>query len=288
MAKVLVTGALGMLGRRMVEAFGQRHEVVATARRAGPGVQALDICERAAVAEITARVAPDWIVNAAAYTAVDKAESEEEPAFRANAEGPAELARAARASSAKLLHVSTDFVFRGNVREPLDENAAADPVGAYARSKWAGEEAVRRLMPQAVILRVAWLFGPDGKNFVDTILRAARDGRTLRVVADQWGSPTFTADAASAAVAVMEAGIEGTVHAANCGVTNWHAFAAEACRLAGLATEVQPITTAEWPTPAARPAYSALRNRVLEEKLGLRQRPWQQALEDHISRKSGT
>ncbi len=288
MARVLVTGARGMLGRRMVEAFSPRHEVIATARCASDGVLSLDICERADVAERVARVAPDWIVNAAAYTAVDKAESEEALAMRSNADGPAELARAARASGARLLHVSTDFVFRGDAREPIDESAAAEPVGAYARSKWAGEEAVRRLLPQAVIFRVAWLFGPDGKNFVDTILRVAREGRPLRVVADQLGSPTFTADAAAAAVAVLESGIEGTVHAANTGVTSWHAFAEEACRLAGLKAEIQPISTAEWPTPAARPAYSALRNRVLEEKLGLCQRPWQEALKDHISRKSGT
>jgi dTDP-4-dehydrorhamnose reductase len=288
MARVLVTGARGMLGRRMVEVFGQRHEVIPTAHSASPEAEALDITDRAAVARIVARTAPDWIVNAAAYTAVDRAESEEALAMLVNADGPRELASAACASGARLLHVSTDFVFRGEGKEPLDEHAPAGPVGAYARSKWAGEEAVRRVLPRALIFRVAWLFGPDGKNFVDTILKAARDGRSLRVVADQWGTPTFTVDAAQAALAVMEAGLEGTVHAANTGVTSWHAFATEACRIAGLRTEVQPITTADWPTPARRPQYSALHNRVLEERLGRHQRSWQDALEDHISRSSAS
>ncbi len=279
-ARVLITGARGMLGQRLVEAFSGRHEVLVTARS---GERTLDITDEAAVAECVAAFQPDWIVNAAAYTAVDKAETEVAEAFRINEHGSAVLARAAGASGAVLLHVSTDFVFAGTASQPYDETQPVAPVGVYACSKEAGERAVRRFAPDHVILRVAWLFGPGGKNFVDTILKFARERGALRVVADQYGTPTFTRDAAEAALRVLERGLRGTVHAANTGVVSWHGLAVEACRLAGIAAVITPITTAEWPTPAPRPAYSALRNRVLEESLGMFQRPWQDALAEHVA-----
>lgn len=283
MARVLITGALGMLGQRMTEAFSVAHEVLATARNAGSGAQALDITDEAALAECVAVFKPDWIVNCAAYTAVDKAEVEEAQAFRSNAHGAAALARASAASGAVLLHVSTDFVFSGAHAAPCDETQAVAPVGVYACSKEAGEREVRRIAPEHVILRVAWLFGPGGKNFVDTILKVARTRGALRVVVDQFGSPTFTCDAAQAALKALEAGLRGTVHAANRGVVSWYGFAVEACRLAGIKVEITPISTSDWPTPAQRPEYSALHNRVLEERLGLFQRTWQEALAEHVA-----
>lgn len=284
MATILLTGARGMLGRRLREAFAGNHRVIATARTASEGVVPLDITDAAAVDMLMKRVGPDWIVNAAAYTAVDKAESEAEEAFRVNATGAGNLARSAAARNARLLHFSTDFVFRGDKASPYVETDEVGPVGAYARSKEAGEREVREACPEAAIVRIAWLFGPDGKNFVDTILKAARSTGRLRVVDDQSGTPTFTADAAAMAVRIVEAGLAGTIHAANHGVTTWCGFAREAVRQAGLDVPVEPIRTADWPTPAARPANSALRNSVLERTIGDTMRPWPAALADHLRR----
>ncbi len=282
MAKVLVTGSLGMLGRRLVEKFGQHHEVVATARREAPGVSILDITDRSRVLSAVAGIRPDWIVNAAAYTAVDRAESDIGAAFALNAAGPRFLAEAADSVGARLLHISTDFVFSGAQDRPYHEEDATGPVGVYARSKEAGERWVSAVGARACILRVAWLFGRDGKNFVDTMIRLARERPELRVVADQTGTPTFTTDAAALAVSVMEAGLSGIVHGANSGVTNWCEFAREIVRQAGESTPVQAITTADYPTPASRPRNSALENRVVQTILRHQARPWPEALSAYL------
>jgi dTDP-4-dehydrorhamnose reductase len=282
MARVLLTGARGMLGRSMAAVFGRDHEVWATARVAGEGARALDVADEEAVRACVRELRPDWIVNAAAYTAVDRAESEEAVAFAVNAEAPSRLAEAAREAGACLLHVSTDFVFSGEKPEPYRESDAVGPRGAYARSKAEGEARVRRAGAEHVILRVAWLFGPGGRNFVDTILRLARERGELSVVDDQRGTPTFTLDAARLARRLLEAGVRGTVHGANEGVTTWCGLARAAVEGAQLVVPVRPIATSGFPTPAPRPANSALENHVLRESLGERMRPWQDALRSYL------
>ena len=273
-----------MLGQRLHETLSEAGETIATARTATAGVRALDIADQGAVAACVADVRPDWIVNAAAYTAVDRAEEEQAAAMRANAEGPENLARSAAEHGARLLHVSTDFVFDGTKGSPYEESDPTGPVGAYARSKEEGERRVAAVLPDAhAIVRVAWLYGPGGGNFVATMLRLGAERDRLGVVDDQWGSPTYTRDAATAIRAIMEADLRGIIHAANRGVTTWCGLARRALEFAGCPTPVAAITTADYPTPAARPRNSALVNRVLEETIGDPMGLWDDALKDYIA-----
>jgi dTDP-4-dehydrorhamnose reductase len=259
------------------------HDVVATARRPKGGISPLDIADARAVDQALDSVRPDWVVNAAAYTAVDRAESEPEAAFAVNAAGPANLAAAAARTKARLLHVSTDFVFSGEKQDPYEETDPTGALGVYGKSKEEGEARVRALLPDRhLIVRVSWLFGPDGGNFVATMLRLAQERERLRVVADQRGTPTFTRDAADLLATLIEAGAIGTIHGANRGVTTWCDLAREALRLRGVGTPVDAITTADYPTPAARPRNSALRNRVLENTIGDSMRPWPDALAAYL------
>lgn len=282
LAGILLTGAWGMLGRSLREALAPCGPVVATARLPGPATLPLDIADLSAVKECVQGVRPDWVVNAAAYTAVDRAEEEQEEAFRVNAGGPANLAAACLRTGARLLHVSTDFVFDGTKGTPYVETDPPSPLGVYARSKAEGERLVQASGVEHVILRVAWLFGPGGHNFVRTVLRLARERGELRIVDDQRGTPTFTRDAAAQARRVLEAGLTGVVHAAGAGVTSWYGFAHEVLSKAGLQARLEPCTTTEFPRPAPRPANSALRNQVLESTIGDTMRPWQDALADYL------
>lgn len=284
MAQILLCGARGMLGRRLHELLDQAHDVVPTELFAEGDVRALDIADPAAVDSMVQEVRPDWVVNAAAYTAVDGAENDAETAYAANAEGPENLARALARTGGRLLHVSTDFVFRGDKEEPYVEDDPTGARGVYAKSKEEGERRVRESLPDAhAIVRIAWLFGEDGGNFVQTMLRLAGERERLGVVDDQRGTPTYTRDAAAAMLKIMDAGILGTVHAANRGTTTWCGLAREALRLAGSSTPVDAIATEDYPTPAPRPKNSALRNRVLESTIGDPMRTWQEALAAYIS-----
>ena len=283
MANILVTGARGMLGRRLVEALSVGHRVTAATRGGRDGTLALDITSEDDVRDAVTSLRPEWIVNAAAYTATDRAEQEPELAWAANARGPLYLARAARNSGARILHIGTDFVFSGSKGSPYVETDAMGPRGDYASSKAAGEQTVRPAAPDHhSIVRVSWLYGKDGPNFVATMLRLAKERDTLRVVSDQRGTPTLTTDAAHMIVRILENGISGTIHAANQGVTTWFDLAERTIKLAGLPTRVIPITTAEYPTPCPRPACSALTNQVLGTTLGDSMRPWPSALADYL------
>jgi len=273
-----------MLGRRLHESLGQNHDVVAAELTESPGIRALDICDEAAVMAAVEALRPSWIVNAAAYTAVDAAEAQSDAAFSVNAAGPANLAKAAAGVDARLLHVSTDFVFSGEKPDPYVETDETGARGVYARSKEEGERRVREFLPDShAIVRIAWLFGEDGNNFVRTMLRLAEERDRLTVVDDQTGTPTYTRDAAAVMTRIVEEGLSGTIHAANRGVTTWCGLAREALRLAGAGTTVGAITTDEYPTPAPRPRNSALRNKRLEDTMGDPMRPWQEALAAYVS-----
>ena len=251
----------------------------------------LNITDRTSVDAAIARNRPDIVINAAAYTAVDRAETEEAAAWAGNCDGPANLAAACRAAGIPLIHISTDYVFSGSKQGPYAEHDPVDPLGVYGASKAAGEGAVRDALAEHVILRTAWLYSAHGHNFVKTMLRLAETHPSLRVVADQRGSPTSAADIAAAIAAVVAriaagAGRWGTYHFAGAGEVSWHGFAeaiftaAEPWR--GPPPAVAAITTAEYPTPARRPANSVLDCRRIAADYGIRPRAWRDALGDVV------
>lgn len=276
--KVLLAGALGMLGRRVLEVLRDRYDVVATSRAEAPGVLPLDVTSAAQVRACVEAHRPAIVVNCAGYTAVDRAESESALAWRVNAEAPGILAEAAEVSGAVLLHVSSDFVFDGKKRTPYVETDVPNPESAYAKSKEGGERLVREKASRHVIVRTQWLYGEDGKHFPGAILRSLRAGKPLRVVSDQVGSPTYARDVAAAIGRILDAGLLGTIHAANRGEASWYEFATAVLDLAGEPARIEPITAKEYGAPAARPAYSVLRNALLEATIGHVMRPWRDAL----------
>ena len=268
MTRWLVTGAAGMLGRDLTALLGKRGEEYHALVRAD-----LDITDAAATAAAVAEAKPDVVVNCAAWTAVDAAEDHEAQALAINGQGAANLAAACAASGALLVHPSTDYVFDGRASRPYAEDAPTAPAGAYGRTKLAGEQAVRAALPDAsYVVRTAWLYGAHGKNFVKTMLRLAASGTAPRVVADQHGQPTWTADVAAQIHALVTASAPaGIYHATSSGETTWFGFAEQVfARYAASRDQGQhrdsereqltpsPITTAQYPTPAQRPAYSVL------------------------------
>lgn len=253
--KALITGANGQLGRCMMRSAPPGVEIVAA------GSAQLDIRDAAAVEALVTAARPDVIFNCAAYTAVDKAESEEDAALAVNAHGVAHLAAAALRHGARFVHVSTDFVFDGRSGVPYRPDAPTGPTGAYGRTKLAGERAAGE---DALIVRTAWVYGPTGHNFVRTMLRLMAERDEVRVVADQIGTPTYAPSLASALWALAGTGARGIHHYTDSGVASWYDFAVaiqEEALVQGLlahAVPVVPIATREFPTPAARPHYSVL------------------------------
>ncbi|MBN8831693.1 MAG: dTDP-4-dehydrorhamnose reductase [Sphingomonadales bacterium] len=256
--KVLIAGAGGQLGRALQASAPQAAEIVALDRAA------LDIGEADAVARRAQEIAPDLIINAAAYTAVDRAESERDAAWRINADGAGNLAAAAAANGARFIHVSTDFVFDGTAGSPYRPDHPTAPLGVYGASKLAGEQAALAAHPQSLIVRTAWVYGVTGHNFVRTMLRLMAERDEVRVVADQIGTPTFAGGLAAALWALDAAGATGIHHWTDSGAASWYDFAvaiqeeALAISLLSRQAPVIPIATADYPTPARRPAYSVL------------------------------
>ena len=260
--RVLITGAAGMLGRDVLaaaEAIG--HDVIGLAHAD------LDVTDVTAAAGAIADVRPSTVINCAAWTDVDGAESAPDAAAAVNGMGAGTVARAAAAAGAWTIHVSSDYVFDGRKREPYLESDPTNPISAYGTSKLAGELAVGEAAPgRHTIVRSSWLFGIGGPCFPATILRLASDGGPLRVVDDQIGCPTYTGHLAQALLDVARAQVGGILHAAADGQCSWFEFAREIVAAAGLAVDVSPCTTEEFPRPAARPANSVLRSE--------RQPPW--------------
>lgn len=288
MKRILVTGAGGMTGS----------EVSDQAAAAGWMVRPLshadaDVTDARALREVTRAFRPDVVVNCAAYTAVDRAESEPDIAMAVNGEGARNAARAAASVGAPILHISTDYVFNGEGRTPYTPDAKPNPLGVYGKSKLAGEIAVRVENPKHVIVRTSWAFSHRGSNFVQTMLRLGSKRDELRIVDDQTGRPTSAADLASAlltaAGAIMEkASVAGTYHFANAGEVSWFEFAQgifeEAAALGTAHTpRIVPIPTSEFPTAARRPAYSVLDTTSFSERFGVVPRGWRVALRDTIA-----
>lgn len=287
--KLLVTGVNGQVGWELARSLMSLGEVVALDR------SACDLSRPETLAQVVGGIAPDVIVNAAAYTAVDKAESEEGYATTINGEAVGELARIARASGALLLHYSTDYVFDGSKQTPYDEDDAVAPINAYGRSKLAGEMAIRASGCDYLILRTTWVFAARGGNFVRTMLRLGAERESLRIVADQIGAPTWARNIADATAHIItraqqerriQAFTSGVFNLASQGETSWHGFARaifDAARSTDLGASlkigsVEPIGSADYPTPAARPLNSRLRLARVEARFGVVMPRWEDAL----------
>ncbi|MCW3011450.1 MAG: rfbD [Solirubrobacterales bacterium] len=270
-----MTGAAGMLGHRVVDAGrAAGHDVVAA------DLAECDLTDADAVTAFVAQLAPDAIVNCAAYTDVDAAEEHEDVALRVNADAAGNLARAAAAVGARLVHVSTDYVFDGENDRPWVESDHPSPLGAYGRTKLAGEEQVALATPDHAIVRTAWLFGVGGPNFVDTMLRLAQDRDEVAVVTDQTGCPTWAGHLAPALVALAEDREQtGVFHGAGGGQCTWNELAAETFSRAGVACRATPTTADAFKRPAPRPAWSVLGT---QREPGVRLPPWTQGLQGHL------
>ena len=281
--KALITGAGGQLAIEL-ERNAPREASVTSLR-----IEDLDIADAAATHAMVERLAPDLILNAAAYTAVDRAETEVDIAYAANRDGPANLAAAASATGARLVHVSTDFVFSGEAGRAYPPSAATEPLGVYGASKREGELAVLAATPKALIVRTAWVYSAGGANFVKTMLRLMASRDEIRVVADQIGTPTSAADLAKAIWGLVAVDATGMFHFTNAGVASWYDFAqaiAEEATEAGLLRRkvaVVPIQTVDYPTPARRPAFSVLDCSATWAALGAPAPHWRVALRDVIA-----
>jgi dTDP-4-dehydrorhamnose reductase len=283
--KMVITGAQGQLGRALSEQSQFRG-----CRVQAPPEDELDITDLEKIDRIIALHQPDLVINTAAYTQVDKAESDEAIAFEINKDGCANLARICAQYQIALVHISTDYVFDGNKGTPYLETDPISPLGVYGRSKAEGEIEIRKHLKEHIILRTSWLYGIHGHNFVKTMLNLAQTKQTLHVVADQYGSPTNAADLAQAIFAISEYlqsknKIDwGTYHYCGQGVVSWHHFTEKIVELARLhrdikTARVEPLTTADYPTPAARPANSALDCSRIKKNFGIIPKPWQDSLE---------
>jgi len=279
--KILVTGCQGQVGTELMKLAREKG-----LDAIGLDAIALDITDSPAVDFTLNKHRPNVVVNAAAYTAVDRAEEEPEAAFAVNRDGPTNLARACEIASIPLVHISTDYVFNGRKTGSYVEDDSTDPLGVYGASKLAGEQQVKKLCSRLYILRTSWVFSAHGHNFVKTMLRLGAEREQLEVVADQEGKPTSACEIARAILAMLRSGLDawGTYHFAQPEATSWHGFAGaifDEARRQGLPLairELREIGTKDYPTPAVRPANSVLDCRRFERIFGVAARPWRESL----------
>jgi len=278
--RVLIVGAHGMLGQDLVKVLERSFEVVALGR------DELDISLYNNVKKVLKEVSPQVVINAAGYTDVDACERKSRLAFAVNGEGAKNLARATSVLKAKLVYISTDYVFDGKKETPYSEEDQPNPLNVYGESKLMGERYVQKFADDYLIVRTQWLFGPGGRNFVDTILDLSQDRERIEVVDDQVGSPTYTLDLSRAILTLLEKDLWGVFHVSNSGSCSWYEFAKEILAQVGRDTvQLVPISSADLTRPARRPLYSVLSNEKLHKEAGLAMRPWQEALRDYLREK---
>jgi dTDP-4-dehydrorhamnose reductase len=297
--KVLLTGSAGQLGQALIDALPEGVKLIRTSRHGGDGSLALDLSDATACRAAVGEHRPDWVLNAGAYTAVDKAESEPELAEAVNAGAPKAFASSLKEHGGRLLQISTDFVFNGQQGTPYSPDQPLDPLGVYGSSKANGEKAIQAVFgddPRGLILRTSWVIGPVGKNFALTMLRLHRERDQLGVVADQVGCPSSTHNLASACWQCIRIAQEGdtelprVMHWSDAGAASWYDVAVAVGRIGlelGLIdqpAQVNPITTADYPTPATRPGYSLLDCTISRKALQLDGEHWQKALQTIFER----
>ncbi|MED4130338.1 dTDP-4-dehydrorhamnose reductase [Shouchella miscanthi] len=274
---VLITGAGGQLGHDLVSTFLQANYQVHGLTR-----EELDITNQADVKSTFEKVKPDIVLHAAAYTAVDQAEEDIDKAYLVNAIGTRNIAIEANVHNAKVVYVSTDYVFDGTAVEPINEFADVSPLGIYGRSKLAGENFIKELTNKFIIVRTSWVYGKNGNNFVKTMLKLGQEKDSLNVVADQIGSPTYTVDLANTMLEIVSTEKYGTYHVSNSGKCSWFEFAQAIFELSDIEIEVNPVTTDQFPRPAKRPAYSVFDHMGLRLSGFAEVRHWRVALEEFL------
>ena len=284
--KVLITGCHGQVGHCLVKQLEGKAEVLAVDK------EQLDITDQAAVFSVVSEFVPDYIINAAAHTAVDKAEEEVDLSFAINRDGPMYLAEAAESCGAVMLHISTDYVFDGTGEAPYEESDAVGPQGVYGQSKLAGEQAVAKACAEHLILRTAWVFGEHGNNFVKTMLRLGQDRDALSIVGDQIGGPTYAGDIASALITMIDyiekegAPQWGVYHFSGMPYASWYEFAEQifsAAKNKSVLVQTPTLTsipTSAYPTPAKRPANSRLDCEKIHQQFGIKPSDWQASLDN--------
>lgn len=275
--KVFVTGVKGQLGHDVVNELTERGiEAV------GVDIEEMDITDAACVTRVIKEAAPDAVIHCAAYTAVDAAEENEELCRRVNAEGPRNIAMVCRELDIKMIYISTDYVFSGQGERPWEPDDEREPQSVYGQTKYEGELAVQELLDKFFIVRIAWVFGINGKNFVKTMLKLAETHDTIRVVNDQFGSPTYTYDLARLLADMILTEKYGVYHATNEGICSWYDFACAIFEEAGVSVNVVPVTTEEYGAKAKRPANSRMNKDKLTEQ-GFEKLPsWQDALRRYL------
>lgn len=276
--KVLVTGINGQLGYDVVKKLEEKgHDVVPAGR------EQLDISNEENVATFIGEVKPDAIIHCAAYTNVDGAEEERDTAYRVNGLGTKYLAQGANKIDAKMVFVSTDYVFEGNGTQPYEVDHPTNPLGVYGETKLAGEKFLVENLDKHFIVRTSWVFGKNGNNFVKTMLRLGKERGEVGVVHDQIGSPTYTVDLAGFLIELIESEEYGIYHASNSGVCSWFEFAVEIYKQAGLVVKVNPLTTEQFPRPAARPKYSVMSTKKIAGKGFTPLRDWKEAISAYLN-----
>ena len=278
--RVTIFGASGLLGKALLHEW-QGDELTSLNSRDA------DLCDAAQVLAAVKRTHPDWIILAAAYTDVDGCESKPERAFAVNRDGAVHVAEAARDAGAKLLFLSSDYVFDGTKTSPYETRDPRNPQSVYGRSKAEAELRLLEILPHCCIARTSWLFGTGGKCFPDTILKLAATRLSRDVVNDQRGCPTYAMDLARAIIQLCRKDARGIVHVTNSGECSWFEFARAIVTAAGLVTEIRPVTTQQMPRPARRPAYSVMSSTSLQQ-YGLTLPPWQNALSRYLTERAAT
>jgi dTDP-4-dehydrorhamnose reductase len=279
MKRILVIGAKGMLGRDLMEVLHASSFDQVT----GWDIDEIDIRIEKDTVEKIGRLQPEIVINLAAFTNVDECESQAERAFAINAEGMRHVATGALRSDAKVVYLSTDYVFDGKKREPYVESDLPNPLNVYGRSKLQGERYVQELTEDGVIIRTEWLFGKHGKNFVASILRQAREKKELSIVDDQTGSPTYTIDLAKAISVLIQHDVKGIFHVANSDTCTWFTLGQSVLEFSGISgVKVSPISSKELKRPAIRPPYSGFNCQKLKQVTGITLRPWSEAVKEYV------
>lgn len=274
--KVLVTGAKGMLGWALIKQIYPEFQLV------GIDIEDADITDENQIKEEIFKIRPDVVVHNAAYTEVDNCEKNKELTHRINAKGTENVAHACKLCQAKLIYISTDFVFDGEKNTPYTEDDIPNPINTYGRSKLEGERHVQSILQNYLIVRAAWLFGPHGRNFVDKIIRLSQQEKELKVVNDQTGSPTYTMDLAKAIGLLIKKDPTGIINITNTGICTWFEFAKKILSLKGITTKVTPVTSDKIDRLAKRPKYSVLSTEKFQSITQTKLRPWEAALEEYL------